>query len=407
MKRLIGFTLSGVLGGLIVLGGFILFLDENPSQVEQQQFENAFTRNATHFEAPMSTMRAPVSFAEAAEKSTPAVVHIRARESEESARERMQKQRQQRQQQNPFYRFFGPDDWFPGDFFGMDHFPRQRNPEFFQRRGSGSGVIVSSDGYVVTNNHVLHFADEITVTLNDNRTFEAELIGRDETTDLAVLKIEGSNLPTLEYADSDKSRVGDWVLAVGNPFDYLTSTVTAGIISAKGRNLNIIDSEGSIESFIQTDAAVNPGNSGGALVDDSGRLLGINTAIATPTGVYAGYSFAIPINLAAKIIDDIIEYGYYRRVFLGITITEMSSSLADEIGVDVTSGVLIKEVEEESSAYFAGLESDDIIVSIDGRDIRNASEIQAIVGASRVGDVLNVSVLRGGEVVNVRVSLRE
>ncbi len=404
MKRLIGFTLSGVVGGLIVLAGFVLFLDEKPSQAEQQQIDNAFTRNVAHFEAPMTAMRTPVSFAEAAEKSTPAVVHIRARESEESARERMQ---QQRQRQNPFYRFFGPDDWFHGDFFGMDQFRGQRSPEFFQRRGTGSGVIVSSDGYVVTNNHVLRFADEIIVTLNDNRTFEAELVGRDETTDLAVLKIEGSNLPTLEFADSDKSRVGDWVLAVGNPFDYLTSTVTAGIISAKGRNLNIIDTEGSIESFIQTDAAVNPGNSGGALVDDSGRLLGINTAIATPTGVYAGYSFAIPINLAAKIIDDIIEYGYYRRVFLGITITEMSSSLANEIGVDVTSGVLIKEVEEESSAYLAGLESDDIIVSIDGRDIRNASEIQAIVGASRVGDILNVTVLRGGEVVTVDVPLRE
>jgi serine protease Do len=401
MKQLTGFILSGVVGGLIAIGGFSLMYE--PPQMETQQEVPAQIRPASYFDAPLNTARVPFSFAEAAEKATPAVVHIRARESEERAKERMRQQ----QQQHPFYRFFRQDDWFPGELFGIEPFRGQRSPEFFQRRGSGSGVIVSSDGYVVTNNHVVQIADEITVTLNDNRTFSAELIGRDETTDLAVLKIEASNLPTLEFSDSDKSRVGDWVLAVGNPFDYLTSTVTAGIVSAKGRNLNIIDSEGSIESFIQTDAAVNPGNSGGALVDDQGRLLGINTAIATPTGVYAGYSFAIPINLASKIIDDIIEHGYYRRVFLGISITEMNSSLAKEIGVDVTSGVLIMEVQEESSAFRAGLEENDIIVSIDGRDIRNASEIQALVGASRVGDLLNVTVLRNGKVKNISVTLRE
>ena len=402
MKQFAGFVISGIIGGMIVFGGIQLTKSDYTPAIEQSAVELPARTVATN---EMISMRIPVSFADAAEKATPAVVHIRARESEETARNRMQ----QRQRQDPFYRFFQPHDPFD-HFFRFDGNPFGRgmdNPEFFRRRGSGSGVIVSSDGYVVTNNHVIRFADEVTVTLNDNRVFNAEVVGRDETTDLAVLKIEGSNLPTLDFADSDKSRVGDWVLAVGNPFDYLTSTVTAGIISAKGRNLNIIDSESSIESFIQTDAAVNPGNSGGALVDDTGRLLGINTAIASPTGAYAGYSFAIPINLVAKIVDDIIEFGYYRRALLGITISEMDAKLADEIGVNITTGALIVEVQENSSAEKAGLRPDDIIISVNDTDINNASQLQAAIGASRVGDNLMISVSRDGRIISVPVTLIE
>ncbi len=402
MKQLTGFIVSGLIGGLVVLGGFQLIQKGEDSTV-QSQWDQPLVQSVAD-RSEVVSYRMPVSFADAAEVATPAVVHIRASESRESAQERLKRQ----QQQDPFYRFFRFDDLFPGDLF-RDESPRRnrnfRNPEFYQRRGSGSGVIVSSDGYVVTNNHVLQFADEITVTLNDNRVFNAELVGRDETTDLAVLKIEADDLPTLEFANSDKSRVGDWVLAVGNPFDYLTSTVTAGIVSAKGRNLNIIDSEGSIEAFIQTDAAVNPGNSGGALVDDRGRLLGINTAIATPTGLYAGYSFAIPVNLAAKIIDDIIEYGYYRRAYLGVTISEMDARLADEIGSNITTGVLVVEIQEESSASKAGLKANDIILAVDGNDIRTASDLQAIIGAARVGDHFMLSVSRDGKIKNIAVQL--
>lgn len=401
MKQLIGFIISGIVGGLMVVGGLQLNKDQ---QIEESTFPEFEIRQIADRSANLNSVRMPVSFAVAAEKATPAVVHIKARESEESARDRMRKL----QQQDPFYRFFQFDDLFPGDLFQRSPFgSRGGHPEFYRRRGSGSGVIISQDGYVVTNNHVLQFADEITVTTNDNRTFEAQMVGRDETTDLAVLKIEGENLPVLDFADSDKSRIGDWVLAVGNPFDYLTSTVTAGIISAKGRNLNIIDSESSIESFIQTDAAVNPGNSGGALVDDQGRLLGINTAIATPTGVYAGYSFAIPINLAAKIIDDIIQHGYYRRAILGIGISEMNSNLANEVGTDLTRGALILEVGEGSSAEKAGLEPNDIIISVEGKDINNVSELQALVGASRVGETLVFSVYRNGKVEHIPVTLME
>lgn len=401
MKQLIGFIISGIVGGLMVFGGLQITQDQ---QIEESTSPELEIRQIADRSATLNSVRMPVSFAEAAEKATPAVVHIKARESEESAKNRMKKL----QQQDPFYRFFQFDDLFPGDFFQRSPFGGQRGQaEFYRRRGSGSGVIISQDGYVVTNNHVLQFADEITVTTNDNRTFEAQMVGRDETTDLAVLKIEGENLPVLDFADSDKSRIGDWVLAVGNPFDYLTSTVTAGIISAKGRNLNIIDSESSIESFIQTDAAVNPGNSGGALVDDQGRLIGINTAIATPTGVYAGYSFAIPINLAAKIIDDIIQHGYYRRAILGIGISEMNSNLANEVGTDLTRGALILEVGEGSSAEKAGLEPNDIIISVEGKDINNVSELQALVGASRVGETLVFSVYRNGKVEHIPVTLME
>lgn len=402
MKQFAGFIIAGMIGGMIVFGGIQLTKSDFSSTFDQSAVQ--LPSKAVSTTSGIFPTRVPVSFADAAEKATPAVVHIRARESEETAKNRMQ----ERQRQDPFYRFFQFDDLVPDNLFRFDRGPFGRgydNPEFFRRRGSGSGVIISPDGFVVTNNHVIQFADEITVTLNDNRVFNAEVIGRDETTDLAVLKIEGSNLPTLEFTDSDKSRVGDWVLAVGNPFDYLTSTVTAGIISAKGRNLNIIDSEGSIESFIQTDAAVNPGNSGGALVDDEGRLLGINTAIATPTGSYAGYSFAIPINLAAKIIDDIIEFGYYRRAFLGITISEMDAKLADEIGVNITTGALIVEVQENSSAEKAGLRPNDIILSVNGADINNASQLQAAIGASRVGDHLMISVSRNGRIISVPVTL--
>nr|MBS0037585.1 trypsin-like peptidase domain-containing protein [Saprospiraceae bacterium] len=402
MKQLTGFILSGIFGGLIALGGFQYFQQEDIRPGDLQWDSPRVQQVADRSE--ITSLRMPVSFADAAEKATPAVVHIRAAESAEKAQERMRQQ----QQNHPFYRFFRFEDMIPRDFFGDEPLSRSpRNPEFYQRRGSGSGVIISPEGYVVTNNHVLQFADEITVTLNDNRMFSAELIGRDETTDLAVLKIEATDLPTLEFADSDKSRVGDWVLAVGNPFDYLTSTVTAGIVSAKGRNLNIIDSEGSIEAFIQTDAAVNPGNSGGALVDDQGRLLGINTAIATPTGLYAGYSFAIPINLAAKIVDDIIEHGYYRRAILGVTISEMDASLADEIGSNITTGALIIDVLDQSSASKAGLLPNDIILAVDGKDINSAGDLQAMIGASRAGDTFMVSISRNGNIKNVPVTLIE
>lgn len=268
MHKIWSTLLSGAVGGLVVFAA-VKFTDKPKENLapESQQY----ARQVNYSGAPV-----PFDFTKAAEKSMSAVVHIKATESPESAMQRMRNQRQT----NPFEYFFGQS-------FGYEQEPRS---------GTGSGVIYTEDGYIITNNHVVEFADEYVVTLHDNREFKARLVGRDPDTDMAVIKIEANSLPFIEIGNSDDVRVGEWALAVGNPFD-LTSTVTAGIISAKGRDIHIIKGLKAIESFIQTDAAVNPGNSGGALVDVNGKLIGINSAIATPTGVFAGYSFAIPVNL--------------------------------------------------------------------------------------------------------------
>jgi len=270
---------------------------------------------------------------------------------------------------------------------------------------TGSGVIISEDGYIVTNNHVVEFADEIEVTLSNNKQYQATIVGTDSRTDLAVLKIEAQNLPKLKYANSDQAKIGQWVLAVGNPLE-LTSTVTAGIISAKGRDIDIIPGGGAIESFIQTDAAVNPGNSGGALVDAQGRLLGINTAIATRTGYYSGYSFAIPVNIMKKIVDDIIEYGSYQRGYLGIGITDLDNELAEELGLDITQGVVITAIEDGSAAQYAGLLPNDVIVKVDGKDVKSYPELQEFVGSAKVGDQVNLGINRNGDLQDLAVRLK-
>lgn len=313
----------------------------------------------------------------------PAVVHISSinRLASNSSRE-----------SDPFRFFFG-DDFTP---FG-DSNPRQG--------GTGSGVIYTSDGYIITNNHVVQNTDEVEVTLYDNRTFEARVIGSDEKTDLAVIKIEGYDFPALELSNSDEAEIGEWVLAVGNPFD-LTSTVTAGIISAKGRSINLLGGGRAIESFIQTDAAVNPGNSGGALVDAEGRLLGINTAIATRTGVFSGYSFAIPVNLVTRIANDIIEYGSFQRAFLGVTIADLDYEYAQELGVRISQGVVIEELADGGSAQYAGLQPKDIIIGVDGRAVKSVPELQEIIGRAKAGDLITLRINRQGVVREIPVRLK-
>jgi serine protease Do len=264
-----------------------------------------------------------------------------------------------------------------------------------------------ADGYIVTNNHVVEFADKIEVTLYDNRKFAATIVGTDARADLAVLKIEGAtNLPTLLLADSDRAKIGQWVLAVGNPLN-LNSTVTAGIISAKGRDIDIIKGRDAIEAFIQTDAAVNPGNSGGALVDDEGRLLGINTAISTRTGYFQGYSFAIPVNIMTKIVDDIIEYGSFKRAYLGIGIFELDNEYAQENQLNIARGVVIDTVEDGGSAQFAGLLPKDVILEVEGRAIKTVVELQELVSRARVGEVITLTIHRDGENMEVPVRLKE
>ena len=387
MKKIVPLIFSGIFGGLVVLSG-TYFLDVNHTQ---QSTQTTFATPVNNLNLKPGTAAFPFDFIDAAEKSMPAVVHIKAAESEALAKQRRQKS----QSQDPFRDLFG-DDLFFGNPFGSGNQIKQ---------GTGSGVILSEDGYIVTNNHVIEFADEVEVTLYDNRQYQASIIGTDPKTDLAVLKIEAEGLPTLKNADSNKAKVGQWVLAVGNPLE-LTSTVTAGIISAKGRDINIISGQDAIEAFIQTDAAVNPGNSGGALVDAQGNLLGINTAIATRTGYFSGYSFAIPVNIMQKIVNDIIEFGSYQRGYLGITITDLDGELSEELDLSITQGVVIQDVLEGSAAQYAGLLPYDVIVKIDDREVKSSPQLQEIVGSAKVGDTLNLTVNRKGESKDFPVRLK-
>lgn len=271
---------------------------------------------------------------------------------------------------------------------------------------SGSGVIISKDGYIITNNHVVSGATAIEVTLTNNKKFSANLVGADAATDIALLKIDGVDLPTLPMGNSDELRLGEWVLAIGSPFN-LRSTVTAGIVSAKGRSLPDKSASFKIESFIQTDAAVNPGNSGGALVNTKGELVGINTAIASNTGSYTGYSFAVPISIAQKVVEDIKQFGTVNRAMLGITMTELVQELAAMAKMESgAEGVFIAEVMENSAAYDAGLKAGDVIVSISGSKVKNPSEVQAVISKYSPGDTIEISIVRDGEPLKIIVVLK-
>ncbi len=382
MKKMIPFVVAGFVGGVITLGLFLMVQPE-----KSNDFSNA--NLAQHVNYPINVKAGanavPFDFTESAEIAMPAVVHISAAESSDMANRRKQDSRGS----DPFRFFFGDGSGSPQI-----------------KMGTGSGVIFSQDGYIVTNNHVVEFADEVEVTLYDNRQYNAKIIGTDAKTDLAVLKIEASGLPVLKAADSDAAKVGQWVLAVGNPFD-LTSTVTAGIISAKGRDINIIDRRDAIEAFIQTDAAVNPGNSGGALVDAQGRLLGINTAIATRTGSFSGYSFAIPVNMMAKIVNDIIDYGSYQRGYLGIAIMDLDNDEANALGLKINQGVLVKSMEDSSAAELAGIIPNDVIVAANGKEVKSAPELQEIVGRAKVGETVQLTINRNGRTKNIPVVLKK
>lgn len=273
--------------------------------------------------------------------------------------------------------------------------------------GAGSGVIMSNDGFIITNNHIAEKADRIEVVLNDKRSYDAKVIGTDPSTDLALIKIEEKELPAIKFGNSDQVKVGEWVLAVGNPFN-LTSTVTAGIVSAKGRNINILreKSNMAIESFIQTDAAVNPGNSGGALVNIRGELIGINTAIASPTGAFAGYSFAVPVNLVKKVIEDLSKYGQAQRGLLGVMIQDITPVLMKEKGIKDYKGVYVASVNKNSAAEKAGLKEGDVILKINGTSVNSPAEIQEIVGLYRPGDKVKVNYRRDGKEYDTETILK-
>lgn len=395
MKKYTNYMLVGLMSSMTTLGGFYLLQDkfENPlvtsSRQQNGDFEFVDYKGNYNYNAP--------SFVEAANKSINTVVSINNYQS--------QSQRQ-RQQMDPFDFFFG--------------FPEQRQQqrqqsEENQPAGSGSGVIISADGYIVTNNHVIKGANKIEVKLNNQKSYTAELIGSDPSTDIALLKIEDKGLPYIKFVDSDQLNVGDWVLAVGNPFG-LNSTVTAGIISAKGRSINILrqNSDTPIESFIQTDAAINPGNSGGALVNANGDLIGINTAISSPTGSYAGYGFAVPANLVKKVVEDIKQYGLVQRGYLGIQGFDLSDDQAvkafnreEKKSLKTGKGVYVRNVTSNGSANAAGIKEGDIITAVDGKTISSFSNLSFQIGSKRPGDKVNVTVLRDGKEQNYTLTLKD
>lgn len=367
MNKIIPTLFTATFGGVIALSGFYFFNtpQKNTSDIAtaKPQIQIAQTNQQTL----LST--AP-SFEKAAEQTLNSVVHI--------------KTISKRAVQNNI-------DPFQDFFFGR---PQQRQPQ--EVAGSGSGVIISEDGYIATNNHVIAGANQIEVTLNDKRTYEATIVGTDPTTDLALLKIDQTNLQATYYGNSDEVNVGEWVLAVGNPFN-LTSTVTAGIVSAKARNINILKEDYAIESFIQTDAAVNPGNSGGALVNQKGELIGINTAIASNTGSYTGYSFAVPVNMVKKIMNDLVQFGTVQRALLGVQIREINQELADELNIKNMSGVYISKIMQGSAAADSDLHEGDIITSVNQSPITTPSELQEKIGQFRPGDRIIVGYDRKGK----------
>lgn len=383
--------ISGVMGGLIVLAGF-LWSDSKQittnTPIDNSHFVS-YTGNGT------PTDNGSLDFVNSAKKSTGSVVYIYAEESDEQVAQRRNKTRRS----DSFFDLFGFND-----FFGEGNFYAPKN-------GTGSGVIFSQDGYIVTNNHVVGFADKITVTDYEGKKYNARKIGVDELTDLAVIKIDGAKgLSSIKIGDSDKVQVGEWVLAVGNPFGYLTSTVTAGIVSAKGRSLDIIPNRKRIEEFIQTDAAINPGNSGGALVNLQGDLIGINTAIATPTGVFAGYSFAIPANIVKKVISNIIETGgNVIRADIGVSGYDVTDDLVAEFGLKLKTnqGFYVDAVEKRSSAQFGGLLPGDVIIGINSNAVKDYDDIEKLIKFNKVGDKLTIKINRKGREIDVPVQLRK
>jgi serine protease Do len=298
-------------------------------------------------------------------------------------------------------RGFGDDPIF--EYFFGPQFRQPQQPQY--RMGAGSGVIISADGYIVTNNHVIDKSKEIEVVLNNKRNYTATVVGADPNTDIALLKIEENNLPFIVFGNSDSLKVGEWVLAVGNPFN-LTSTVTAGIVSAKARNINILDAAMKIESFIQTDAAVNPGNSGGALVNTRGELIGINTAIASQTGTYAGYAFAVPSSIVQKVVADLRQYGVVQRAILGVEIRDIDGELAKEKKIKTLAGAYVVNVLENSAAEEAGVKSGDVITNVNGVDVKSVAQLQEQVGRYRPGDKVTIDIVRNNKKQTLNVEFK-
>jgi len=365
-----------LLGASIALFAYTKIMGK-PSVAVSKDNSRVEDRDARAILTSLQMQEGQIDFTYAAEQTVHAVVHVHTKTMVGA------------QADNPIM------EWFYGDRYSK---PREVS-------GYGSGVIISNDGYIITNNHVIENAENVDITLNDKRTFIARVVGRDPSTDIALLKIKADNLPYIKYGDSDLLKLGEWVLAVGNPFN-LTSTVTAGIVSAKGRNLGLIEGDYRIESFIQTDAALNMGNSGGALVNTKGLLVGITSAILSPSGAYAGNSFAIPVAIVKKVVSDLKEFGEVQRAIIGVNIKDVDSDDADKQNLNEVKGVLITRIIEDGSAKDAGMKENDVIVKFDGLTVNSVSELQEQVGKHRPGDKATVTYLRNGKETTVPIVLK-
>ena len=390
MKKVLLYAALAIGGGLTALAG-ARAIGWNAGTVQWVNAPGTTARFANY--TPGKNSPVVADFTYAADKTLPVVVNIQS-----SIRVKNRGGLQSFGFENlpePFRQFFDNP---------MPHGQPGEQPDNLEQ-ATGSGVVISPDGYIVTNNHVVQEADKLTVTLSDKRSFTAQVIGTDPSSDLALVKIDASGLPYIGFGNSDNARVGEWVVAVGNPFN-LASTVTAGIVSAKGRDLHIVQDKAPVESFIQTDAVVNPGNSGGALVNLDGELIGINTAIASPTGVYAGYAFAIPANLVAKVVDDLKTYGVVQRGYLGITIRGIDDAFAKEKHLGTVNGVYVDSLADNSAAAAAGLKTGDVITQIDGQAVTSSPELLQLIGQHRPGDRVRVTVLRNGTTRDFTVTLK-
>ncbi len=367
----------GALAAIVsVLAINIYFLNDKPTTIKTKEESRVTNQQIPMHQSNYSLAPQTTNFVEAAEKSLNAVVHIKTEINVAT------------KSYNDFFEYFYGNQGHKNTFTAF-----------------GSGVVISPDGYIVTNNHVVENADKISVTFNNREEFDAEIIGLDPTTDLALIKVNVNDVQYMIFGNSDELKVGEWVLAVGNPFN-LTSTVTAGIVSAKARNINILGTSSSIESFIQTDAVVNRGNSGGALVNTSGELIGINAAIASHTGVYEGYSFAIPSNLTKKVVEDLRKYGEIQRAYLGVQLRDLDAEFAEEIGLSQIEGVYVSGIIDGSGAQDAGIKKGDIIISINGFITNTFSELVGTIGQYRPGDIIIVSTKREGEYFDYNVTLK-
>lgn len=381
-----GFSWFSVLIISLVSSLGALYLDRKVFRDSEQPYQSISERQtdilSKYFSDTLPAFGANVNFVAPAQRVKSSVVHIR------SSWDKSPENLRQYHREVP-----GFDDFF------SDPGPKNES--------SGSGVILTDQGFIVTNHHVIDEASKVEVVLDNKQSYQAEIIGSDPTTDLALLKINANGLPFVKYGNSDALQIGEWVLAIGNPFD-LTSTVTAGIISGKGRSINLLREKSSlaIESFIQTDAAVNPGNSGGALVNLRGELVGINTAIASPTGSYSGYSFAVPSNLVKKVVDDLQKYGVVQRGLLGVSIMDIDAGLAKENNLSSNEGVFVREVGEGSAAAEAGILKGDILMALNGKKTGSVPELQELVGRFRPGEKVKITLLRGSEEKTVTVTLK-